>query len=340
MEKQLINEIARIKELLSTNQLITESVPAKTVREIFKSLGEINFKKLFSFATEEDVKLIKSASNTKKTLEAIEATFERLIKSVNWSSLAKDIIGNELFGKNFSKALNNEISKVGKGIKTKEEVIREFDNFFDAHSATKNLEDLKKSLMSEIESKLDDVIKKIPDTSGVLSKEAEVIFLAAGKKMTSAQAELLNDLSKKMNKLSKSEFLQLEAELTKLTLGTAEAVITRLNKAGDTLSKAKLEKFTKMIDNAKKYLNAAATGVRGVFNMNILKAVICILLAFTAVGAISGVKNIPIIGGLLSKWFDSGVETVGEKITPDNETTPENETTPNKGGGTLTGDDY
>jgi hypothetical protein len=174
----------------------------------------------------------------------------------------------------------------------------------------------------------------------VLSKEAEVIFLAAGKKMTSAQAELLNDLSKKMNKLSKSEFLQLEAELTKLTLGTAEAVITRLNKAGDTLSKAKLEKFTKMIDNAKKYLNAAATGVRGVFNMNILKAVICILLAFTAVGAISGVKNIPIIGGLLSKWFDSGVETVGEKITPDNETTPENETTPNKGGGTLTGDDY
>jgi hypothetical protein len=74
--------------------------------------------------------------------------------------------------------------------------------------------------------------------------------------------------------------------------------------------------------------------------MNILKAVICILLAFTAVGAISGVKNIPIIGGLLSKWFDSGVETVGEKITPDNETTPENETTPNKGGGTLTGDDY
>jgi len=328
MEKQLINEIARIKELLSTNQLITESVPAKGVREIFKALGEINFKKLFSFATEEDVKLIKASKSTK----AVEAAFEKLIKSVNWSSLAKDIIGRELFGPNFAKALKNEINKVVNGTKTREEVIREFDNFFDSHSATKNLEDLKKSLMSEIESKLDNVVKKIPDTSGVLSQEAEVIFLAAGKKMTSAQAELLNDLSKKMNKLSKSEFLQLEAELTKLTLGTAEAVIARLNKAGDTLSKAKLEKFTKMIDNAKKYLNAAATGVRGVFNMNILKAVICILLAFTAVGAISGVKNIPIIGGLLSKWFDSGVETVGEKITPDNGTTPDN-----GGGGTYQG---
>jgi hypothetical protein len=116
MEKQLINEIARIKELLSTNQLITESVPAKTVREIFKSLGEINFKKLFSFATEEDVKLIK----TSKSIKSVEATFEKLIKSVNWGSLAKDIIGNELFGKNFTKILNNEIQKVGKGIKTKE----------------------------------------------------------------------------------------------------------------------------------------------------------------------------------------------------------------------------
>lgn len=319
MEKQLINEIARIKELLSTNQLITESsVPAKGVRAIFKSLGEFNFKKLFSFATEEDIKLIKSKVNTKKTVEAIEATFERLINNVNWSSLAKDIIGNKLFGENFAEALENEISKVVKGTKTKEEVIREFDVFFDTHSATKNLDDLKKSLMDEINIKLDDAIKKIPDTSGVLSKEAEAIFLAAGKKMTSEQAKLLNDLSRKMNKLNKSDFLQLEAELTKLTLGPAEAVIARLNKADDTVSKLKLERFTKMIDNAKKYLNVAATGVRGVFNMNLLKAVICILLAFTAVGAISGVKNIPILGPLLSGWFDSGVEKVGEKITPDN----------------------
>jgi hypothetical protein len=326
MEKQLINEIARIKELLSPNQLITESsIPAKGVRAIFKSLGEINFKKLFSFATEEDIKLIKSASNTKKTLEAIEATFEKLIKSVNWSSLAKDIIGNELFGKNFSKALNNEISKVGKGIKTKEEVIREFDNFFDAHSATKNLEDLKKSLMSEIESKLDDVIKKIPDTSGVLSQEAEAIFLAAGKKMSSKQAEFLNGIAKKIDKLTPTELLQANNELKNIAAGTVQDAITRLSQAKDIISKTKAENYQKILDKVKDYLNISSKAVGGVNKTYLVKAILTIVSLCFIMGVWQWLKTT-----WVGKKISEGGGAISDTVLPGDTTTPENETTPEK----------
>jgi len=171
-----------------------------------------------------------------------------------------------------------------------------------------------------------------PKLTGSLSQEAESIFLAAGKRMTSSQAQLLNDLAQKMNKLSKSEFIQLDSELRKLNLGTVNQVINRLRAADDELSKIKLEKFKNLMKKSTEYLNAAATGVRGVFNKNTLYAIICILLAFTTIGAISDIKNIPILGPLLSRWLSSGVEKVGDKLTPgetpDDNTPPDDETTP------------
>lgn len=325
MEKQLINEIARIKELLSTNQLITESVPAKGVREIFKSLGEINFKKLFSFATEEEVNLIKSASKSEKTLKSIEAAFEKLIKEVNWSSLAKDIIGRELFGPNFAKALKNEISKVAKGTKTKEEVIRGFDNFFDAHSATKNLDDLKKSLMSEIDSKLDDAIKKIPDTSGMLSQEAQSIFNAFNKTLSSKQAEFLNGIAKKINKLTPTELLQANNELKNIAAGTVQDAITRLSQAKDVISKTKAENYQKILDKVKDYLNISSKAVGGVNKTYLLKAIVTIVSLCFIMGVWQWLKTT-----WVGKKISEGGGAISDTVLPDETTTPENETTPEK----------
>lgn len=330
MEKQLINEIARIKELLSINQLITESsVPAKGVREIFKSLGELNFKKLFSFATEEDIKLIKSASSTPKTLKAVEATFEKLIKSVNWSSLAKDIIGNKLFGKNFSQALENEISKVAKGTKTKEEVIREFDNFFDTHSATKNLDNLKKSLMDEINIKLDDAVKKIPDTSGQLSSQAETIFDSFGKKLSVESATFLNSIAGKITKLKPEEIVKANIELRNIASGTVQDAINRLGTAKDLASKTKKENYQKSLNTGIDYLNLSTEAVGNVKLKYLIKAAKIIIGLCLAMGVWVYVKD-TWVGKLLS----SGGGAIIDKITPDipdNGTTPENETTPENG---------
>jgi len=322
MEKQLINEIARIKELLSTNQLITESVPAKTVKEIFKSLGEINFKKLFSFATEEDVKLIK----TSKSIKSVEATFEKLIKSVNWSSLAKDIIGNELFGKNFTKILNNEIQKVGKGIKTKEESIKAFDSFLDTYSATKNLDNLKKSLISEIESKLDDAVKKIPDTSGVLSQEAQSIFNAFGKTMSTKQAEFLNGIAKKINKLTPAELLQANNELKNIAAGTVQDAITRLSQAKDTISKTKAENYQKILDKVVNYLNISSKATGGVNKTYLVKAIVTIVTLCFIMGIWQLVKDTRI-----GKIISSGGSAISDTVLPDETTPPENETAPEDG---------
>jgi hypothetical protein len=315
MEKQLINEIARIKELLSTNQLITESVPAKTVREIFKSLGEINFKKLFSFATEEDVKLIKTSKNINK----VEATFEKLIKSVNWGSLAKDIIGRELFGPNFAKILNNEIQKVGKGIKTKEESIKAFDSFLDTYSATKNLDNLKKSLISEIESKLDDAVKKIPDTSGVLSQEAQSIFNAFGKTMSTKQAEFLNGIAKKINKLTPTELLQANNELKNIAAGTVQDAITRLSQAKDIISKTKAEKYQKLLEKVKDYLNMSTKAVGGVNKTYLIKAIITLVVLCLLMGIWQLVKDTRI-----GKMISSGGSAISDTVLPGDTTTPDN----------------
>jgi hypothetical protein len=309
MEKQLINEITRIKELLLTNQLINESVvPPKVVREIFKDLGEFNFRKLFGFASDADVKVIKTSKNGK----AIEQTFEKLIKNVNWNSLAKDIIGNELFGKNFTKILNNEIQKVGKGIKTKEESIKAFDSFLDTYSATKNLEDLKKALISEIDSKLNVAVSKISDTSGVLSQQAQSIFNAFGKTMSSQQAEFLNGIAKKINKLTPTELLQANNELKNIAAGTVQDAITRLSQAKDTIDKAKADKLQKLLDKVVNYLNMSTKATGGVNKKYLLSAIgtlatICIIVGIYVWGKDTFIGKLLGVGG----------SAIVDKITPD-----------------------
>jgi hypothetical protein len=88
------------------------------------------------------------------------STSEPKLEPNDWSRLAKDIIGNELYGKNFSKALKNEINKVVSGKKTKNDVVVEFNNFFNNHSSTKDRKELKNALMSEISSKIDEAVLK------------------------------------------------------------------------------------------------------------------------------------------------------------------------------------
>ena len=72
--------------------------------------------------------------------------------------LAKDIIGNELFGKIFSKVLKNGINKVVRGVTAKNDVIAQLKSVFDNFRATK----AKNALMSEISSKRDDAVLKTP----------------------------------------------------------------------------------------------------------------------------------------------------------------------------------
>ena len=88
------------------------------------------------------------------------STSEPKLESNDWSRLAKDIIGNELFGKNFSKVLKKEINKVVTGVKTKNDVMTQFRNFFNNHSSTKDRKELKDALMSEISSKIDEAVLK------------------------------------------------------------------------------------------------------------------------------------------------------------------------------------
>lgn len=97
-----------------------------------------------------------NADNSTVENNSKNSTSEPKLEPNDWSRIAKDFIGNELFGKNFTKVLKKEINKVVAGVKTKNDVMTQFTLFFDNYSATKDREEFKNALLSEISSKIDE----------------------------------------------------------------------------------------------------------------------------------------------------------------------------------------
>ena len=203
------------------------------------------------------------------------------------------------------------MKNVASGSITREEALRDIESVVETWTRNQGVPELGPELVKKLE-------QKLPDVSGVLGRDAEAIFNLVGKKMSQEQADFFNKMADKIKSLNSKDALILQQELYNITgnSGALQQAIDRLNQAGDIVSKAKADKFQKILNKIKDYLNISSKAVAGVDKGNLIKASIGIVVLLGLIGLYDSITKIPILGGFISggvnlikSWFSNSTST-------------------------------
>jgi hypothetical protein len=262
MKKELVLEIARMNQLM-INEAI-EPAAIKFVKSVIKEFP-FEYKKLFTAFGAEEEQAMKTLEKRSAKAAEVETAVEKLLLKVNWGELANSLLKNKKLGGALDAFIEGKMKNVASGLTTREEALRDIESVVETWTRNQGVPELGPELVKKLE-------QKLPDVGGVLNQEVEELFRLTGKKLSTADAELLNNVYKKLFKLKPEEIIQVESALKRITglNGELQQAITKLRQAGDMASKIKADKLEQtwnaFVDNVNKA--SAATGklkVRSIF---------------------------------------------------------------------------
>jgi hypothetical protein len=308
MKKELVLEIARMNQLM-INEAI-EPAAIKFVKSVIKEFP-FEYKKLFTAFGAEEEQAMKTLEKRGAKAAEVETAVEKLLLKVNWGELANSLLKNKKLGGALDAFIEGKMKNVASGSITREEALRDIESVVETWTRNQGVPELGPELVKKLE-------QKLPDVSGVLGRDAEAIFNLVGKKMSQEQADFFNKMADKIKSLNSKDALILQQELYNITgnSGALQQAIDRLNQAGDIVSKAKADKFQKILNKIKDYLNISSKAVAGVDKGNLIKASIGIVVLLGLIGLYDSITKIPILGGFISggvnlikSWFSNSTST-------------------------------
>jgi hypothetical protein len=330
MKKEILLEIMKMNNFYERiNESVNPTPTIKFVKNLVKDVPEGPLKKLFSVFGQEEEDAYKVLQKTKNKAGDVEAAVEKLVKSIDYSALAAHLLENKKLGTQIDAFINRQIELIEKGSLSKDKAVEQLEDIFSTWTRNEGLPELGPELVKKVESKLESVV--VPDFAGVLNQEVSELFKLTGKKLSTADAKLLNGVYDRLFKLKPQEIIQVEEALKRITSkdGVFQQAITRLRQAKDTASQMKAENMQKGLDKAIKYLNIASTSVGKVKILAIFKAIVSLFFVYLIVMTIRGFNNIK--NAIESFSFFGFKPFASSSSTSESEPAPEpNNTEPNK----------
>ena len=305
MKKELLEEILKINHFYNRiNEAINPAPAVRFVKNLMKEVPEGAFKKMFTVFGQEEEDAYKILQKTKNKAGEVESAVEKLIQNIDFSVLAAHLLENKKLGTQIETFIDSKIKNIESGTITKEKALEDLESVLTRWSEIEGIPELGPELLKKVQNKFESAVA--PDFGGLLSREAEEIFNLSGRKLSTADAKLLNDIYDKLTKLKPQEIIQVENALKRITKqdGILQQSINRMKQAKDASSKMKAENLQKLLNSAIETLNTVAT-LGGKVKIGALFSTIAkIYLCFIAFRIYKGfnelmstLQSIPLIGG-------------------------------------------
>jgi hypothetical protein len=304
MKKELLEEIIKINHFYNRiNEAINPTPAARMIKNLVKDMPEGAFKKLFSVFSQEEETAYKVLQNPKSKANEIKSAVEKLLQNINFSEWAAHLLENKKLGPQIDDFIEKKIKNIELGTISKEKALNDLESVLTRWSEMEGVPELGPELLKKLEGKFQNA--KLPDFSGVLKSESQEIFNLLGKKLSTEDAKLLNDVYGRLTKLKPDEIIKVENALKRITSqdGILQQSINRLKQAKDISSKMKAENLQKALDKSVGYLNIASTSIGKVKIFNLIKGIgvlYGIYLAYKIIGAfntlLSQLQSLPVVG--------------------------------------------
>jgi hypothetical protein len=239
----------------------------------------------------------------------VESAVGKLIQSLDFSKLASHLIENKKLGTQIENFINTKISNIKSGNISKEKALKDLEDVLSTWTENEGIPELGPELFRKVAKKLE--VVSAPDVSGILKHEAEEIFRLTGKQVSTADAQLLNKVYRKLTKLSPEQIIQVENALKRITSqdGLLQQSINRMKQAKDMSSKLKAENAQKLLDNSIENLNMGTTSIGKIKLWRLIKSIGTVFLLIVTLSGVyigykvyqelkSQLQSIPFIGNL------------------------------------------
>lgn len=304
MKKELLEEILKINNFYNRlNEAINPVPAARLVKSLVKEIPEGAFRKFFSVFGQEEESAYRILQKPKAKATEIESAVEKLLQNINFSELAAHLLENKKLGTQIDSFIETKIKNIETGKISKENALEDLESVLTRWSEIEGLPELGPALLSKIENKFSSVVA--PDFAGILTREAEEIFSLTGRKLSTSDAKLLNDVYSKLTKLKPDEIIQIENALKRITSqdGLLQVSINRMKQAKDASSKMKAENLQKLLDKTVENLNKTTSAVGKVKIWSLVKSIAAIYGIYLAYKVyqgfnrlLSSLQSIPFIG--------------------------------------------
>jgi hypothetical protein len=284
MKKELLEEILKINHFYNRiNEAINPTPALKLVKNLIKDVPEGAFKNMFSVFGQEEEEAYKILQKTKNKAGEVESAVAKLIQNIDFSKLAAHLLENKKLGTQIETFIDTKIKNIESGTISKEKALNDLESVLTRWTEMEGIPELGPELLKKVQSRFESAVA--PDFSGILSREAEEIFNLTGRKLSTNDAKLLNDVYNKLTKLKPAEIVQIENALKRITNqdGILQQSINRMKQAKDASSKMKAENLQKALDKSVGYLNIASTSIGKVKIISLIKGIgviFGIILAF------------------------------------------------------------
>jgi hypothetical protein len=316
MKKELLEEIIKINHFYNRiNEAINPVPAARMIKNLVKDMPEGAFKKLFSVFSQEEETAYKVLEKPNAKVAEIESAVEKLIQNINFSELAAHLLENKKLGTQIDNFIETKIKNIESGTISKEKALNDLESVLTSWSEKEGIPELGPELVKKLEGKFQNSM--VPDFSGILKSESEEIFNLVGKKLSTTDAKLLNDVYGRLLKLKPEEIIKVENALKRITSqdGILQQSINRLKQAKDVSSKMKSENFQKALNKAIEYLNTASTTVGKLKVVSLIKGIATIF------GLVLAYKAYTFFSNLMSQL--QSIPYIGQYFSSDDTQTPE-----------------
>jgi hypothetical protein len=170
MNTKLLNEINRINSImLGENVILEQASSVSLLKKIFSSVDEKTLRKILK-NTDDDV--IESVNKIKKGESISDNRIIRLLASVDYDLLSKNLIDNKVFGSEFNKQIDNLIIRINSG---KIPYDKELNIFFEKmdNAFTLYPDEVIKGLKKEVKRRVDDAVSVRGTSKKVLAGFSE-----------------------------------------------------------------------------------------------------------------------------------------------------------------------
>jgi|694.fasta_scaffold101446_4 hypothetical protein len=310
MKKELLEEILKINHFYNRmNEAVNPAPAVKFVKSLIKDIPEGAFKKMFANFGKEEENAYEILQRTKNKAGDVESAVGKLIQSLDFSKLASHLIENKKLGTQIENFINTKISNIKSGNISKEKALKDLEDVLSTWTENEGIPELGPELFRKVAKKLE--VVSAPDVSGILKHEAEEIFRLTGKQVSTADAQLLNKVYRKLTKLSPEQIIQVENALKRITSqdGLLQQSINRMKQAKDMSSKLKAENAQKLLDNSIENLNMGTTSIGKIKLWRLIKSIGTVFLLIVTLSGVyigykvyqelkSQLQSIPFIGNL------------------------------------------
>jgi hypothetical protein len=326
MKKELLEEILKINHFYNRmNEAVNPAPAVKFVKSLIRDIPEGAFKKMFSKFGQEEEDAYKILQQTKNKAGDVESAVGKLIQNLDFSVLAAHLLENQKLGKQIEDFIGKKIINIKSGNISKEKALEELESVLSRWTETEGIPELGPELFRKVAQKLE--VVSAPDVSGILKHQAEEIFKLTGKQVSTADAQLLNNVYRKLTKLSPEQIIDVENALKRITGqdGLLRQSVDRMKQAKDMSSKLKAERLEKALNKIVDYLNIASTAVGKVKLWNLMLAIGVLYGLYILYKLKSELQSIPYIG----KYFSSSEPSTSSSTptkSPASTNKPEEET--------------